>query len=225
MEEQDNSTRIARATLKKEFGTNTIENENDYEIEETGGSGEMRSRLLKTETPLQEFTTDLDHKINFDSATEANKDVVIETSGTDDSKKEAVIIDDGKYLPTILPDSGKRREFKTGSVRDSRAGKGRFDLMSPIALLRYAKHMEAGAIKYGDRNWEKGQPLMSYIDSAERHMNTWKLNRLTGRKDEEDHLAAIIWNIGAFMHTKEMIACGHLPAELDDVPGPLICGS
>lgn len=117
-----------------------------------------------------------------------------------------------------LPDSGERREFETGSVRDKREGKGRFDLMSPIALLRYAKHMEAGMSKYGERNWEKGQPLMSYIDSAMRHINDWIFNRLTGQEDKEDHMAAAIWNIGSFMHTEEMIKRGLLPIELNDIP-------
>ena len=35
-------------------------------------------------------------------------------------------------------DSGARREFTTGSRRDSRRGKGRFDLISPIAIRRLA---------------------------------------------------------------------------------------
>lgn len=117
-----------------------------------------------------------------------------------------------------LPDSGERREFETGSVRDKREGKGRFDLMSPIMILRYAKHMEAGMTKYGERNWEKGQPLMSYIDSARRHINAWLFNRLTGTPDKEDHMAAAVWNIGCFMHTEYMISIHMLPQELDDVP-------
>ena len=53
-------------------------------------------------------------------------------------------------------DSGERQEFSTGSVRDTRKGKGRFDLLPPKAIRRLAVHFESGAIKYGDRNWEKG---------------------------------------------------------------------
>ena len=37
--------------------------------------------------------------------------------------------------PRVL-DSGSREEFDTGSVRDTRAGKGRFDLLPRVALLR-----------------------------------------------------------------------------------------
>ncbi len=113
----------------------------------------------------------------------------------------------------ILPDSGKRETWPTGSRRDCRAGKGRYDLLSPYALRRLARHFEAGAVKYGDRNWEKGQPLTRYLDSALRHI----CGILSGDQTE-DHAAAADWNMHCFMHTQEMITAGALPAELDDLP-------
>jgi hypothetical protein len=94
-----------------------------------------------------------------------------------------------------LPDSGKRELFESGAVRDIRGGKGRFDLLPPEALLRYAVHMENGAGKYDDRNWEKGMPISRFFDSAMRHM----VKYLAGY-NEEDHLAAAMWNIGCIMH-------------------------
>lgn len=112
-----------------------------------------------------------------------------------------------------VKDSGKREEFDTGSRRDTRDGKGRFDLISPFVTERDARHLENGARKYGDRNWEKGQPLSRYMDSALRHMNKY----LMGHRDE-DHLAAARWNIAALMHTEQMIKLGRLPAELNDLP-------
>jgi hypothetical protein len=118
-----------------------------------------------------------------------------------------------------VKDSGQRREFATGSVRDIREGKGRFDLLSPIALTRLAIHTENGAKKYGDRNWEKGQTLSSYLDSCERHIVKYR----EGHRDE-DHMAAAMWNVMAFIHTEEMIRRGRLPAELNDMVdyvGPL----
>lgn len=114
-------------------------------------------------------------------------------------------------------DSGARQEFPTGSVRDTREGKGRYDLISPIFLARLARHYENGAKKYGDRNWEKGQPLSRYLDSAMRHL----CGILHGKVDE-DHAAAAAWNIAAFIHTGEKIAAGELPAELDDMPATQI---
>jgi hypothetical protein len=110
-------------------------------------------------------------------------------------------------------DSGQRRRFSTGSVRDVRAGKGRFDLISPIALSRLARHYENGAAKYAERNWEKGQNLSAYIDSAVRHLVCY----LEGHRDE-DHLAAAVWNVCSLIHTEEMINRGLLPRELNDLP-------
>ena len=111
-----------------------------------------------------------------------------------------------------VQDSGQRQEFETGSVRDSRDGKGRFDLVSPVALKRLAQHYENGSRKYGDRNWEKGQPVSRYLDSAIRHLYAY----LGGARDE-DHLAAAAWNAFAAIHTEAKVNAGELPAELGDV--------
>jgi hypothetical protein len=114
---------------------------------------------------------------------------------------------------TEVKDSGERQEFATGSVRDVRDGKGRFDLVSPVALLRLAQHYENGAKKYGDRNWEKGQPVSRYLDSAIRHLMTF-----LGGADDEDHLAAAAWNVFAAIHTETLASAGKLPKELNDLP-------
>lgn len=112
-----------------------------------------------------------------------------------------------------VKDSGERREAFTGSVRDRAEGKGRYDLISTIGLHRLALHYENGARKYGDRNWEKGQPVSWYIDSGIRHFYKF----LAGHRDE-DHLAAAAWNALGAIHTLEMIGRGELPAELNDLP-------
>lgn len=113
----------------------------------------------------------------------------------------------------IIKDSGERHHFATGSRRDTRKGKGRFDLMPARALRRLARHFEAGAVKYGDRNWEKGQPLSVYLDSALRHANTY----MEGKTDE-DHLIAAAWNLLCLADTEERIKEGLLPATLCDLP-------
>ncbi len=97
----------------------------------------------------------------------------------------------------MIKDSGTRREFETGAVRDIQEGKGRCDLLPPNAILRLAKHFEAGCLKYGDRNWEKGIPMHSFIDSAIRHT----LRYLAGESDE-DHLCAAAWNLMCAMETE-----------------------
>ena len=114
---------------------------------------------------------------------------------------------------TAVKDSGKRQNFNTGSVRDTNIGKGRFDLLPPYALMRLAQHYENGSKKYGDRNWELGQPLSRYIDSAMRHL----IKALMGLEDE-DHLSAAGWNILSIIETQMRIKLGILPKELDNLP-------
>ena len=150
----------------------------------------------------------------------------------------------------ILPDSGERRQFDSGAVRDIAQGKGRCDLMplgiigewlkddilyridaylysgnrvhlwyafmhfsrecwqhTSTTLLEVAKHFEDGAVKYGDRNWEKGIPVHCYIDSAVRHYLKFRRG-----DDDEPHSRAFLWNILCAMWTHE-----HYP-ELVDIP-------
>lgn len=146
----------------------------------------------------------------------------------------------------MIKDSGDRREYETGAVRDMAAGKGRCDLLPldvasmvledgkvlwmisefqrseaqmflykalavfcesrgwdrPTMLLEVSKHMEEGAKKYGERNWEKGLPVDCYIDSAVRHYLKWRRG-----DDDEPHDRAFCWNvmccIWTIMHKSE----------------------
>lgn len=99
----------------------------------------------------------------------------------------------------VIKDSGDRTQFTSGAVRDMHQGKGRCDLLPPRALLRLARHFENGAVKYGDRNWEKGIPQHSFVDSAMRHL----LKYMMGMRDE-DHLIAAAWNILCLAETEEI---------------------
>lgn len=98
----------------------------------------------------------------------------------------------------IVEDSGQREHFTSGAVRDTQEGKTRYDLISPYALRRIGDHMTKGALKYGERNWEKGMPRSRFIASALRHLYKW----IMGSR-EEDHLAAVCFNIMAIMHFEE----------------------
>ena len=111
-----------------------------------------------------------------------------------------------------VKDSGERQKWSTGSVRDTREGKGRYDLIAPYALERLAQHYENGAKKYGERNWEKGQNLSRYIDSCLRHINKY----MAGSRGE-DHLTAASWNLFSFVQTEKWIKDGVLPKELNDM--------
>jgi len=106
-----------------------------------------------------------------------------------------------------MHDSGERQHFDTGAIRDTATGKGRFDLLSPEVLFRLARWTEEGAQKYTDRNWEKGMPISRCYDSAMRHL----VKYLAGW-DDEDHLAAVVWNVMAIMHFERY------KPELQDLP-------
>lgn len=91
--------------------------------------------------------------------------------------------------PTIK-DSGDRREFESGAVRDMAEGKGRMDLLPWAAVMEVSKHCENGAKKYGEHNVDKGIPTHSLCDSAARHLAKY----LDGW-DDEPHLLAAAWNL------------------------------
>ncbi len=107
----------------------------------------------------------------------------------------------------MIKDSGNRRQFKTGAVRDMQAGKGRYDLLPAVALHRVAIHYENGAVKYGERNWEAGIPISSFLDSALRHLFQYAAGE-TG----EDHLSAAAFNILGAMQMEEV------KPEMQDLP-------
>ena len=109
--------------------------------------------------------------------------------------------------PRPIKDSGERTHFDSGAVRDMHAGKGRFDLLPMCVLTRLARHYEAGALKYSDRNWEKGIPAHSFADSAFRNL----VKYMDGQNDE-DHLIAAIWNLCGLAWTEEK------HPELIDIP-------
>lgn len=100
--------------------------------------------------------------------------------------------------PFRVIDSGKRTEFATGAVRDDGGDKPRPDLIPPLALLRIGRWYAMGAAKYGERNWEKGIPKARCLAAALRHLLKWA----AGARDE-DHLAAVCFNVMAIIHYEE----------------------
>ena len=106
-----------------------------------------------------------------------------------------------------IKDSGERTVFETGAMRDMHAGKGRMDLLPWEALIEVSKHCEEGALKYGERNCEKGIPIHSLVDSALRHIAGYMIGL-----DDEPHLRAAAWNIlfAMYMEIKH--------PEMQDIP-------
>ena len=105
----------------------------------------------------------------------------------------------------VLERRNTMKDYQTGAVRDT-GGKGRMDLLPMCALLRVSHHMEdailpdpeTGIAHYPERNWEKGLPLHTMIDSAFRHLAKY----VDGRIDE-DHLCAAATNLLMAMWIEE----------------------
>lgn len=103
----------------------------------------------------------------------------------------------------ITKDSGERVSFSTGMVRDVQKGKARFDLIWKPLLWRLAELMGRGADKYGENNWMKAkteEELNRFKGSAERH-----LQQLIRGDTDEDHAAAVWFNVAGIEYTKERI--------------------
>lgn len=90
--------------------------------------------------------------------------------------------------------------FESGAIREDNTNKGRCDLLPMCALIRLSKYFQDNLGNHPERNWEKGIPIHSYIDSALRHLFKY----VDGRTDE-DHLCAASWNVLCAMWTEEKL--------------------
>ena len=108
---------------------------------------------------------------------------------------------------------GKHRGFESGAQRDSKAGKGRYDLLFWRVIHALAIHFQKGAEKYSARNWEKGMPVSEFLDSGGRHYA-----QLMMGENDENHLVSALWNLGCAYETIMRIQDGTLPKELWDMP-------
>ena len=109
----------------------------------------------------------------------------------------------------VTKDSGKRQDYESGMRRDIQEGKPRYDLVVPLAmedhmLKRWASLLERGMAKYGYRNWELAnsvEEMVRFQASAFRHFIQW-----TEGQEDEDHAAAVFFNIQAYEYVKEKLA-------------------
>lgn len=95
-------------------------------------------------------------------------------------------------------EKNEQRQFESGAVRDSDANKPRPDLISPWFLLRLGELMKKGAEHYGEHNWCKGIPSSQYFASLYRHLLAY-----ASGKTDEDHLAAMAFNVMGLIHNEE----------------------
>lgn len=109
-----------------------------------------------------------------------------------------------------IKDSGERKEFASGMVRDVTTGKIAFHKVLDGPMFdRWAAHLTKGAEKYpdvapGKPNWMLAsgeQELQRFRESAFRHFRQW----LNGNTDE-DHAAAVFFNINGYEYVKQKMA-------------------
>ncbi len=109
-----------------------------------------------------------------------------------------------------IKDSGKRQEFDSGMSRDSQDGKTDYTTIFNGPMLdRWAEHLTKGAIVHPDEapglpNWMlAGGPeeWVRFRKSSTRHFVQW----LRGDTDE-DHAAAVFFNINGCEYVKEKMA-------------------
>ncbi len=83
--------------------------------------------------------------------------------------------------------------FKSGAQKDV-AGKPRFDLIPPEAMLALAEVYSLGAEKYEDRNWEKGIPFNVALGALKRHLNAFELGDMINSNDGcLEHISHVMW--------------------------------
>lgn len=104
----------------------------------------------------------------------------------------------------VIKDSGERRQFASGMVRDVTDDKTNWALIADGPLLRrWAEHLTKGANKYTARNWMKAsgqEELARFRESAFRHFMQWYLGDV-----EEDHAAAVVFNINGAEYVKTIV--------------------
>lgn len=104
-----------------------------------------------------------------------------------------------------VKDSGKRAEFQSGMVRDVNEDKTLWHLIFEGPMLRrFAVHLTKGAAKYSPGNWLKAEgdaELSRFRESAFRHFMQWY-----GGEDDEDHAAAVYFNINGAEYVREKMS-------------------
>ena len=92
------------------------------------------------------------------------------------------------------------------------AGKPRFDLLPPRALLEVVQVLTQGAEKYGAYNWQTVDDAQSrYISACLRHISAWQLGDKVDEETSYHHLAHAVCSLLFILHN-ELINQNELPS-------------
>ena len=123
------------------------------------------------------------------------------------SKKVKELREEVKELKET-PKTRQMEFFKSGAIRENKIGKGRYDLISPLAIERLARVLEQGAMSHGERNWERGLPMTRTLDSALRHINKYMSGEIIDRDSGLPTLSHALVNLVFANHFEEGILRG-----------------
>lgn len=107
-----------------------------------------------------------------------------------------------KYAEDYQPKT-THRTFDSGSIRDNDTNKPLVNHLDAYLRLRYGYLLREGARKYGSGNWKLGQSRGVALESLHRHLAKYECNLEQGIDQDEDHLAAIIFNVMLCMKNDE----------------------
>ena len=149
---------------------------------------------MKITRPQQSFPK---HSLSANSAQPCGCD-----AGANYTCERHTCPDPGDVNDFVVKDSGERTQFASGMVRDVTTGKRDYSLALDGPMFdRWAEHLTKGAVKYAKRNWMQASGTAEYErfrESALRHFLQW----FRGQTDE-DHAAAVFFNINGAEYTKE----------------------
>lgn len=100
----------------------------------------------------------------------------------------------------------------------------RMDLVAPSILTAIARVSAMGAVKYGERNWEKGFQYKNVYSSLMRHLAAWWQGEDKDAESGLSHLDHIAWNIHVLVEHERRVAEGSLPSSADDRPKNVVQG-
>ena len=98
-------------------------------------------------------------------------------------------------------------EAGTGEGRKDDAGKPRMDLIPPEAMVALGIVLSGGALKYGERNWEKGFAWGRSVAALQRHLTAWVAGQNYDQETGLPHLWHVLTN-SAFLVAFEMRGIG-----------------
>jgi hypothetical protein len=101
-----------------------------------------------------------------------------------------IVEENGKHF-YVDDETGGKKEVKLAA----------FHLLPVGPLTKLAEHYGGGALKYQERNWEKGYPWSLSYDSLCRHLTAWWDGEDVDPDSEygASHLTAVAWHAFALL--------------------------